>query len=159
MGCSSVWVTHGTLGQTCTNGCGLLSVGYSYCFELKYYQEDIGCSSVWVAHFRSKPYQEDMGCSSVWVAHAHLGQNNTKKTWVTLQYGLLMPFWFKPVWTDMGCSSVWVIHAILVQNHIKMTWVALQCGLLMPFWVKTISKVHRLLFSVGCSCPFCSKQY
>ena len=136
MGCSSVWVTHGTLGQTCTNGCGLLSVGYSYCFELKYYQEDIGCSSVWVAHFRSKPYQEDMGCSSAWVVHAHLGQNDTKKTWVTLQssvwvahailgqtgmngHRLLSSLGYscqlgsKPYQNDMGCSSVWVTHAIL----------------------------------------------
>ena len=38
----------------------------------------------------------------------------------------------------MGCSAVWVTHAILVQNH---------------------TKVHGLLFSVGYSYPFGSKQY
>ena len=104
MGCSSVWVTHAYLGQTSTNGHGLLfSVGYSCPFGSNQYKWHVLLFSLgYSCHFGSKSYQKDMGCSSVWVAHAHLGQNIIKKTWVALQFGLLKLFWVKPL--QIGCG-------------------------------------------------------
>ena len=73
-------------------------------------------------------------------------------SWVALQFGLLMPFWFKIIPKFMGCSSVWVTHTLLGQNNTKKTWVALQCGLLKLFWDKLLPKGCGLLFSAGYSC-------
>ena len=91
MGCSLVWVAHAILGQTSSNGHGLLfSVSCSCHFGSNHYKW------VWVAlqygllmPFWVKPVQMDMGCSLVWVAHAIWGQT------ITNRHGLLF---------SMGCS-------------------------------------------------------
>ena len=159
-----------------------LQHGYLKLFWLKTIQKEhgllfsVGCSS----YFGSNQYKFSMGCSSVWVTHAYLGKTSTnghgllfsvgyscpfgsnqhKWTWVALQCGLLMPILVKPAQMDMGCSSVRVAHAYLGQT--SMNGYVMGCSAVWvthAILVQNHTKVHGLLFSVGYSYPFGSKQY
>ena len=106
-------------------------------------------------HFRSKPYQKDLGCCSVWVAHAYLGQTSMNGHGLLFSLGYSCHFWSKPYLKDMGCSSVWVAHAHLGQTSMNGHGLLFSLDYSFHFG----SKGYWLLFSVGCSCPFGSKQY
>ena len=157
--CSLV-VAHVHLGQTITNGHGLLFCLSCSCHfwinQFKQMSVALKCRlllSIWV-----KPLEIDLGCSIPWDAHVYLGHtitndygllfnvgcscqfgsNHYKLIWVVLLYELLMSFWVLSIQTKLGCSLVLVAHVHLSQ---------------------TIRNRLELLFCLSCSCHFGIKQF